>query len=261
MKKNELNLTDLPLKELLKRTFSYVWNDNKIWLQILLITIAVAAMQIIISFIPFCDDYKCTEKWQTNISSVLFMIVNTMIIICYCRKIILKKTTDIKTKSFWKAVLFYCLAAIAVVLVLIIPAALSGALFGIIFGLSQNLWLPLFVLTMLILLSIFLSPLSLIFPSIAVEDYDMLKLKKLFKITNNCRNKIFWGMFLAMLPCSLLLLALAIIYSLIYGSEALNESIAMPIVALILQLVNTYIKGSFYSHLYQFFKFIDKKKA
>lgn len=259
MKKNELALTELPLKELLKRTFSYVWNDSKIWLQILLITIGVAAIQLLISFIPFCDNPECNEKWQANISSTLFMIANVMILIYYCRKIVLKKETDFTAKYFWKAVLFYIIATIVAMLAIILPVVLCGALFAVIFNLASSIWLPLFIVTALIVMSIWLAPLLLAFPSIAVEDYSLLNLKKLFSLTRNCHNKIFWGMFLAMLPCSLILLLLVIIYSAIYGSEALAVSIAMPIVSLLLQLLNSYIKGSYYSHLYQFFKFVDKK--
>lgn len=260
---NEKTLMKLPLGETLKRTFVYVWNNKNIMLTILPILLALVVVEIVLTMTSSCSPEveDCSTSWQNIAISLAFVVFNIGIIINYCRHIVLKDELNFVSLSFWKSVLFYILASIALGIFLTIPVIFLVSALALSIDVLSNIGtLILLIYLMLFVECILVAPLFLMFPAIAVKDWNLLSIKRLFRLVYGNHNRVFWGMLAASLPCFLFLVICAAILFSIYGTEVVRNSLSFWLLGVVVQTINTCIKGSYYAHIYQFFKFVEKKE-
>jgi len=258
MTKNNELVGSMPLKETLKRTFSYVWNDKSKLLNVAIITVVLSLIMLALQYVNLCSTPAYNEKWHDGLMTVIFNLINISIIICYCRQILQKDKLSLKSKAFIKSVVFYVLTVFALSIVVMVPILMVAVLLGLL-GVDLGV-ASVILIGVLLAVLIYTAPLLLVFPAIAVEDKTFLSIKKLFSLTSGSYNKMFWGLFLSTLPVGILMGIIAIVYMQIFGVDSLQDSVFIQICGIVAQLINSYIKGSYYSHIYQYFKFVDKKK-
>ncbi len=260
---NEKTLMKLPLGETLKRTFVYVWKNKNMMLTILPILLALVVVEVVLTMTSSCspDVEDCSTSWQNIAISLAFIVFNIGIIINYCRHIVLKDELDFVSLSFWKSVVFYCLVSIALGIFLAVPVILLISALAVSTGVLANVSILVSLIYLILFVEcILISPLFLVFPSIAVKDWSLLSIKRLFRLVHGNHNRVFWGMIAASLPCFLFLVISAVILFGIYGTDVVRNSLSFWLLGIVIQTINTCIKGSYYAHIYQFFKFVEKKE-
>lgn len=262
MNKSE-NFIKLPLIETLKNSFAYVWYNKKILWNSLPIVAALIVLQLILSTTSSCnpDIDDCDTTWQNLTVSFGFLILNIGIIINYCREIVLKEDINFVSIGFWKNTLFYFLASLGIGIALVLPILFLVAIYATSGNFIPHLnSLILLIYAFILVELILVAPLFLIFPSIAVNDYEMLSIKKLFRLGKRNHNRIFWGLIASSIPCFLFLLVSATILFAVYDVETVRNSFSFGLLGLFMQLINTAFNASYYAHIYQFFKFVEKKE-
>lgn len=260
---NEKTFTKLPFGETLKRTFAYVWNNKKIMLAILPILLALIVVQIILTLTSSCDPKleDCSNTWQNIAVSIAFVVLNIGIIINYCRHIVLKEELNFTSLSFWKSTVLYFLASIVLGIFLAIPVIFLAIFLAVVTSsFASAEFIAVLMYAIILIECILFTPLFLIFPCIAVKDYEMLSIKKLFRLVKDNHNRVFWGMLVASLPCFLFLVIIGLVAFAIYGTETVRDSLSFWLLGVVVQAINTCIRGSYYAHIYQFFKFIEKRE-
>lgn len=264
MTQTKTNLNKLPILETVKRTFLYVLKERELLKASMPIIGALVVFEVILLKFFACDNStgSCSLSWQNLVTKIAFSIVNIGIIINYCRQIILKEKPDFTSRNFWKLIIFYSIAILAFTLLMFLTVFFAGIITSI-FTSTLNaspmfiaLIANLFALTFLIVCA----PLFLVFPCIAVEDYEILNMRKLFDITKGNHLQIFLGILLAGMPCFIILCLILLISVKTLGIESIESNPILVLPILLVQVANTFIRGSYYAHIYQYFKFVEKKQ-
>ncbi len=251
----------LPFWETIARSFKYVFK-NKFLLKALLPAIgSLVVLQILLDLPVACSVSKqaCQNDWKQNLTLISIVLVSIGIIINYCRAIVCKADVDFMSLKFWKQMGFYIIATIILSVIILAPAFL-----GIIATVSlfNSIGLPNVASAAAILVPfiscIYFAPLFLVFPAIAVEDKELFSLFKLFSITKGNRNAIFWAQFVIMIPYWLVSTMVSELYVFI-GSDNYAVKLTFAFIMLALGMIDACFKGAFFAHIYQFFKFYDKK--
>ncbi len=254
----------MPFWETLRRTFAYVWNDRKMLLAILPILIAFIILKFVLQQTSSCNPaLENCNNWQELTLSIALIVMNIAIIINYCRKIILKDDPNFTGKRFWKGAVFYFIATMVYFFLILLPLVVLIPLTMLI-GSSASAgsigWGLLSLYVIIFAEFVLAAPLLLWFPSIAVEDYKMLSIKKLFRLVKGNHNKLFWGMFVTNIPLFVLLVVIILAAGAFFGADNLRNSNSLWLLGMVVQALNTCLKGSYYAHTYQFFKFVEKKE-
>ncbi len=261
----------MPFWETLRRTFAYVWNDRKILMFVLPILIAFLVLKFVLSQTSTCDPTaeNCND-WRSLTLSIAMIVMNIAIIINYCRRIVLKEEPNFTGKKFWKSAVFYFVASLIYFLSVLLPLVILLLSAATIIQLITTVdaatfansiaWGLLLLYVIVFIEFVLLAPLLLWFPSIAVEDYKMLSLKKLFRLTKGNHNRLFWGLFVTNIPLFVLLVVIILAAEAIFGVDNLRDNNLLWLLGIVVQVLNTCLKGSYYAHTYQFFKFVEKKE-
>ena len=144
----------------------------------------------------------CTQGWQNTVSAIAFVIVAVGIIINYCRSIICKETVDFVSVKFFKRMAFYIIWSFLLTFVVGIPVAIFIMIMSFT-GIDTNTIL-LLSLFLFFVFGVFLAPLIVALPALAVEDYKIVKISKLFALAKGNKMSIFFGQFVVMVPYMLL---------------------------------------------------------
>lgn len=248
-----------PFWEILGRSFKYALKNKQLLLGILPLVAVLLFIQIALN-LPFSCSFgsgNCSADWRYYLTLISFMAAAAGVIINYCRSIICKADVDFISFRFWKQMLFYLGAKVVMSAVIMIPAC------GILFVILYWIHLPEYVLMAIIALvplvfCILFSPLFLAFPSIAVEDYALLKWRKIFELTKGNCNAIFWSQLVLSIPYWIVFKTCIEVYQIIGINNYLTNLLFVTI-GLFLAMIDACFKGAYFAHIYQFFKFYDKK--
>lgn len=249
----------LPFWETLGRSFKYALKNKQLLLGILPLVAALIFIQIALN-LPFSCSFgsgQCSTDWRYYLTLLSFMAAAAGVIINYCRSIVCKADVDFSSLKFWKQMLFYLLAKIFMLMVIMIPVV--AVLFAVSywFHAPANLLMVLMVLVPLGFCILF-APLFLVFPAIAVEDYALINWKKLFELAKGNYNAIFWSQFILSIPYWVVFKTCVEVYQII-GINNYLINLIFVIIGLFLAMIDSCFKGAYFAHIYQFFKFYDKK--
>jgi len=254
------NIMKLPLLECIKRSFAYVWNDRKLFMKVLPILLAFIVLEFILSLQYSCEPgtANCPYSWTMSVVALAFILMNITVIISYCRKIVLQDKESITAWKFGKTIVFYIVATLLYSLAVIVPLTLFTILIFLT-GIGNTGTMLLIYVFMFVWL-IVMAPVLMWFPSIAVEDYKLLSLKKLFRLTKGNHVRLFLGLIGVSLPLFLLTVVILLLLGGIWGMDTIRDSISLWVLSMFIQFINTCLKGSYYAHAYQFFKYVEKKE-
>ena len=251
------DIKKLPFGETVGRSFKYVLKNKELLRAIIPVVGVLTIIQILLGF-PAMTSIKTVTLSHAKIYlgalSLAFAAIG--IIINYCRSIVCKASVDYLSLKFWKRLGIYFVFAGIFTVIVAIPTLLLITFIAML-GLSQIMTM---VLAMVITLAICISltPLFLAFPAIAVDDYEIIKPKKLYEMAKGNFNTIFWGQFSLMVPYWVVLQMLISAYYLI-GVNNYVVDLIFVIAVLFIGMIDAGFKGAFFAHIYQFFKFYDKK--
>ena len=252
----------LPFWDTVARSFKYVLKNKALLKGILPLAAALIVLQIFIGLPFLCsiDTSACSNDWRQTVTILSVALGAVGVIINYCRAIVCKAEVDFISLRFWKQTGLYFVASLFLSLLVAVPVIICLTLSAFIFDpqTSINLLTSISLLASVASAIVF-APLFLILPAIAAEDYQMIRWSKLFAMAKGNHNAIFWAQFIIMIPYWLI----AKMWSEIYGFIASdNYVISLIFVAggLVLGILDASFKGAFFAHIYQFFKFYDKKK-
>lgn len=252
------DIIQLPVIETIKRSFSYVWHNPKVAISALALALVLLIAQIIIRVSPDCSANltACSESWQIWLLSLLFSLTNMAIIINYCRKVCGHKT-DFSSLKFIKRIVIYIGAMLVISIIAILFLALVIGITSIFTQdeliVQANLYIS------AIIIGILAAPLMLCFPGIAMDDYEFLSIQRLFRVAKGNHNAIFWGLMAISLIIFSPMLILVISTALISGLDSLRNNLWLLTSSMVFQLIYSALKGAYYAHLYQFFKYVEKK--
>lgn len=252
------DIIQLPVIETIKRSFAYVGHHPKIALPALVLALVLIITQIIIRLSPDCSTNlsACSESWQIWFLSLLFSLTNMAIIINYCRKVC-GRDADFSSLKFAKRIVIY---VGAMLLLSIIAVLFLAIVIGVASIFTQDtLIIQAILYVSAITIGVLAAPLLLCFPSIAMDDYEFLSIQRLFRVAKGNHNAIFWGLMAISLIVFSPLLILVISAALIFGLEGLRDNLWLLTASMVFQLVYSSLKGTYYAHLYQFFKYVEKK--
>ena len=249
----------LPFWETVGRSFKYVLKNKKLLLSLIPVIGVLLLLQIGLKLPMLCsyNEKFCNQNWQ-NILSALFLVFATVgIIINYCRSIICKESVDITSLKFIKRISFYIMWSFLLSFVIGIPVAIFVMLISLITAeTSIILFMSLFLF---FVLGTYMAPMIVAFPAIAVDDYKIIKIKKLFDLAKGNKISIFLGQFIMMIPYMLLSKMFVYLYSIIATNNYIIN-LTFVLVAICLGGLDASFKGAFFAHIYQFLKYYDKDK-
>lgn len=250
----------LPLIETVTRSFKYFFENFSLYARLATLGFVVVLFDMFTNFPTLCAmrGIDCAQTWQQSASTFLLMLISVAAIILYCRNVVYK-TTAMGWGSFLRSMALYILFSIFMVLLIAVPSIILMILYGMIFPNAGNhVILDKLILFIPLLIAIAAAPVFLIFPAIAVKD-KTFSLKKVFQLAKGNSNRIFWGQFLMMVPCGIIILLLNWLYKVIgVDNYLLNEAFIIVVIAV--SLADSCLKASFYAHIYQFFKYQEQKK-
>lgn len=253
--KNKINL---PFGETIKRSFLYTIFNGKLLAKVLSFGLVLLAYEIWSGFVGLqalsVKSSLSEDDWRVIASNLLHMMVSIAVMVNYSRFIILKSPLDFGSLSFFRRVIVLMLAMFIFIFGISIPLTL-------LFSLVQALGIPvLYLISLLAIIAIVIcvSPISLYFIGIAIEDKNMT-LREAFSITKGNYNKIFWGSVLIMIPCMIATLVLGFLYNM-YLPESYILKLVFSLVFISLSLLDTCLKASYFAHIYQYFTFFKKEK-
>ena len=250
----------LPFVETVKRSFAYFFNNLNLFVKLGSVGVVVVLFDMFADFPTLCAmrGIDCADSWQQTVSTFLLMLVSVAAIILYCRNIVFKNTA-MSWSAFLRAVFFYILASVFLLLIIAVPSVILMFVYGMIVpDAGNNPVLDKIVFFIPLLIAIAVAPIFLIFPAIAVED-KAFGLTKVFKIAKGNSNRIFWGQFVMMIPCGIIVLILSFLYGLLgMDNYLINEIFVIVVIAV--SLADSCLKASFYAHVYQFFKYYQDKQ-
>jgi hypothetical protein len=117
--------------------------------------------------------------------------------------------------------------------------------------------LMLLAMFMFFLLGTVFAPLIVGFPAIAVDNYKLINLSKLFKLAKGNKMSIFFGQFVVMFPYMILSKMFIYLYAL-FGVNSYVINLCFVVITLCMGLIDASFKGAFFAHIYQFLKYYDK---
>lgn len=250
----------LPFWETLGRSFKYALKNKQLLLGILPVISVLVLIQIALN-LPFACSFgggQCAMDTSYYLTLLSFAAAAAGIIINYCRSIVCKADVDFKSLRFWKQMTLYILAKLLMLLIIMLPSVAVIMAVAYLSGFSENVLIAAMILVPLFF-SISFAPLFLVFPAIAVEDYCLIRPKKLFSIAKDNYNAVFWSQFILSVPYWLLFKMCIEIYRII-GINNYLVNLFFVIAAMFLAMIDSCFKGAYFAHIYQFFKFHDKDK-
>ena len=256
MKNQTIN--KLPFWETLGRSFKYALKNKQLLLGILPVVFILIFIQIALN-LPFACSFgggQCTMNTNYYLTLLSFVAAAAGIIINYCRSIICKVDVDFKSLKFWRQLGLYIVAKIAMLIIIMLPSIAIILAIAYLSGFSEAI-LTAGIILVPLFFSILFAPLFLVFPAIAVEDYQLINRKKLFSITKGNYNAIFWSQLFLSVPYWLLFKMCIEVYQII-GINNYLINLLFVIVAMFLAMIDACFKGAYFAHIYQFFKFHDK---
>lgn len=249
--KNEVRL---PFVETIRQSFMYFFNNLGLYVKLATLGIVVVLFDMFAGFPTLCAmrGTECAQSWQQSVSTLLLMLVSVSAIIMYCRNVVFKSTA-MSWPAFARAVLLYVIFSVFLVMLIVVPSIAVMFLYGVIVpGAGTHILLERLLLFVPLLLAIVAAPVFLIFPAVAVEDTSF-NIGRVFAIAKGNRNRIFWGQFLMMVPCGVVILVLNYLYRVIgVDNYLINELFVIVVIAF--SLADSCLKASYYAHVYQFFK-------
>ncbi|MBE6444379.1 MAG: hypothetical protein E7020_06940 [Alphaproteobacteria bacterium] len=251
------NIKYLPFWETIGRSFKYVLKNRILLKAIIPVVGFLAVIQIVCGMPSMCafSASYCNQGFSF-IGTITLIIAAAGIIINYCRSIICKAEIDYLSKNFWRRMGWYLLASISLAIIISIPTFATIVLISLL-----NLGdLPTSILSIMSLIgiSIVFAPLFLVFPAVAVEDYTIINWSKLYNMVKGNFNAVFWGQFVIMMPYWIVFRMFAEIYKLI-AIDNYIINLLFVIIILIIGMLDACFKGAYFAHIYQFFKFYNKK--
>lgn len=251
----------LPFWETIGRSFKYVFKNKALLIAILPVVGVLSVLQILLGLPFLCsiDSRVCQNDWRQTITLISLIAAAIGIIINYCRSIICKVNVDFISIKFWKQLGLYLVASIALSIIVLGPAfvCILAAVFLFNFIGVPSLAVAASIIIPFIFCVVF-APLFLVFPAIAAEDYSLINWSKLFAMAKGNHNAIFWAQFIIMIPYWLVSAMCVQLYQLL-GINNYPVNLLFVIVGLTLGVLDACFKGAFFAHIYQFFKFYDKK--
>ena len=250
----EKEVVKLPFIDTIKQSFLYFFENLGLFVKLASLGIVVVLFDMFSDFPTLCAmrGIECPQSWQQSVSTLLLLLVSVSAIIMYCRNIIFK-STSMSWPSFVKALLLYALFSVFLVILIVIPSIAVMFLYGMIIpGAGTHNLIENVLLFVPLLIAIGVAPIFLIFPAIAVEDKSF-GIRQVFALAKGNHNRIFWGQFLMMVPCAIVILILNSLYKIIgVDNYLINEFFIIVVIAF--SLADSCLKASYYAHIYKFFK-------
>ncbi len=259
---NSESLTiSLPFWETVKRSYAFTFSSMDVVLKICSFWAIIFVYEALMGFPYMCNlsPSGCTTA-KEQVSLVFVSLASISIFIAFCRYIIFKKEPKFFQVSFGKREFVYIGYCLLLVLILLVPAVLG--MLGIVFAakmlsLNENV-VPLLALAAFLVLAVFASRLSLIFPAIAADDKE-IRFKKSWELTQGNALKIFFGQILMVLPVYVFFAILAVA-SMSLGFSGYLIAAVFVLLSLAVGFFSSCLMGSYYSHIYQYFTYFYKKK-
>ncbi len=253
------DIKKLPFWETVGRSFKYVLKNRKLLITLLPVVAVLAVIQLILKAPIMCayNESFCENSWQNTLNGLILVLTAVGIIINYCRSIVCKEKVDFKSLNFFKRAGFYILWSFLMTFIIGIPIAIVITILSIT-GVDINILL-LTSMCLFFILGTSLAPLILAFPALAVDDYNLINLSKLFNMCRGNKMAIFFGQFVIMFPYMLLSKMFVYIYALI-GANNFVINACFVIITLLMAVLDASFRGAFFAHIYQFLKYYDKQK-
>ena len=249
----------LPFWETVGRSFKYVLKNKKLQLALIPVAVVLFLLQIVLKLPLMCsyNESFCTQGWQNTVSAIVSVIAAVGIIINYCRSIICKEKVDFYSAMFFKRMAFYILWSFLLTFVVGIPVAIFIMIMSFT-GIELNTMLTV-SLFLFFVVGVLLAPLIVALPALAVDDYKVIKISKLFTLAKGNKMSIFFGQFIVMVPYMLLSKMFAYLY-VFSGVNSYIMNLCFVFVTICLSVLDASFKGAFFAHIYQFLKYYDKDK-
>lgn len=253
------NIKQLPFWETVARSFKYVLKNRQLLKILLLIAAILTVVQVILKTPIMCvyNESFCKDSWQNTFSGFIMVLTAVGIIINYCRSIVCKDVIEFTSLKFLKRMGLYLLWSVLMTFVVGAPITAAIIILSIL-GLSSKTILLVSVFLFFVF-GVLFAPLIVSFPALAVDDYKIINLAKLFKITKGNKMAVFFGQFVIMFPYMLLSKAFIYIYTLI-GVNNLALNSCFVFLTSFFVLIDASFRGAFFAHIYQFLKYYDKDK-
>ena len=253
------DIKKLPFWETVGRSFKYVLKNKKLLLALLPVVAVLTVIQIVLKTPVMCvyNEGFCSSNWQNTLSGLTLVITAVGIIINYCRSIVCKETVDFTSLKFLKRAGFYILWSFLLTFVIGIPVVIAIIILSIT-GADVNILL-LTSMCLFFIVGTALAPLIIALPALAVDDYKLINLSKLFNLCKGNKMAIFFGQFVIMFPYMLLSKMFVYIYALI-GANSFAVNICFAVITLLMLAIDASFRGAFFAHIYQFLKYYNKDK-
>ncbi len=255
---NNKEIKKLPFWETIGRSFKYVFKNTDLIKAILPVIGVLVVVQIIFNFPMMCSvglSNQCSNGMANDVHILITALAACGIIINYCRSIVCKADVDYTSRNFFKRLGFYFVASICLSVLIGIPTFAITVL-GAVIGLNE-IALQLLVYATFLGLGIFFAPILMVFPAISVDDYKIINWNKLYSLVKGNHGAVFWGQLLIMVPYWILYRTITELYLLINATGWVANFIFITMF-IALAIMDACIKGAFFAHIYQYFKFYDK---
>ncbi len=256
----DANIVKLPVMETVRRSFMYVIKNFRAFLQIISIFSLIVVYELATGFPSLCSvsDSYCQYSGFSTLSTVLFYLASIILAVSLTRNIILKQEYKWFHLYVGKRDVIYMLYNLLIAVMIIIPTILMTIIAQTNKVSSQWLAITMNVIIVLtpLILSMICLKLYLVFPATAIDDKDMT-LAKSFAVTKGNIFRIFIGQCLLFVPTLVLLSALY--YSYRAADWGFIGNMFFVAFALFVSLLYTAFKSSYYSHMYQYFLYFNKK--
>lgn len=254
------NIKQLPFWETIGRSFKYVFKNISLLKAVLPVIGILVVVQMIFNFPMMCSfgmTQYCKGNLYNNIQIFITAVAACGVIINYCRSIICKANVDYLSGNFFKRLGLYFIASICLSVFIGIPTFIVTIL-GAVLGFNE-VYLQILIYLTFFGFGIFFAPLLVVFPAVAVDDYKIINWARLFSMVKQNHLAVFFGQMLVMVPYWLLYRTLLELYF-ILGFHNYIANLLFTTIFISLAIMDACIKGAFFAHIYQFFKFYDKHK-
>lgn len=251
----------LPFWETLRRSFLYAFANLDAFIRISSFWLLLLIFEAFTDYPALCtlNEDVCQKDWRENISVLVMALASISISVAYYRQVILRKKYNYFSFSFGRREINYLAYMLLLILIVAVPSAVLAFVITVLLSLisAPDGIMP-FILIIPFVVAVICSRFFIILPAVAVGNRK-LTLKQVFLLTKGNANKIFWGQALMMIPVLLGLVILSVLYN-YFGVE--NPVLKFIVVAglMLLSYFDTCLKCSFYSHVYQYFIYCDKKR-
>ena len=248
-------MINMPIKETIQATFGFVAKERKIFWTAIPMAAVMIIMVLISQALVVCDNDtgECSSNWLATIMMAIYALFNIGIVVNYCRSVMGEEAPDFVSKNFGKRVLFYLAAVLAISLffvVVLIPCVVIMLL------INDNPRMVTYILLMVVLpiCGIIFAPLLLALPAAIMGDKQWCNPLRLFKLAKGSHNAIFWGLIITMLPDFAVNFIVVAIMVAAVGPQEAQGSLSIMVTALIMRLVTSALKGTYFGVIYRFFK-------